>query len=110
MTRRTLLIACAMALLCSGPAAAQGFSGSGPQSPAPVPPKAANEVNVATRALLAAQRDGTYAGEAVPLRGEQAALAYQRYLDTFSRPMPGLSQGMTGQRGSSSASPSGTSR
>lgn len=110
MMHRILPIACAMAFLFSGPAAAQGFSGSDPQSATPAAPKAAHEINSATRALLAAQRDGTYAGEAVPLRGEQAALAYQRYLDTFSRPMPGLSQGMTGQRGSTSASPSGTSR
>ncbi|MEE2976882.1 MAG: DUF3613 domain-containing protein [Pseudomonadota bacterium] len=67
-------------------------------------------INDATRALLAAQRDGTYAGDLVPLRGEQAALAYQRYLETFSRPMPGLSQGMTGQRGGASAGPAGASR
>lgn len=101
MIQRLLLIACTALWLTSGTVAAQGFSGSGPQSAEPVSPKVDGQVNVATRALLKAQREGTYAGELVPLRGEEAALAYQRYLDTFSRPMPGMSQSQSSGRSSS---------
>ncbi|CAJ0789805.1 hypothetical protein LMG7141_02282 [Ralstonia condita] len=98
MIGRILLVAGVAASLVSGVAGAQGFSGSGPQSAEPAAPKVGSNVNDATRALLKAQRDGTYAGEFAPLRGEQAALAYRRYLDSFSRPMPGLSQTQSGTR------------
>ncbi len=108
MTSKIVYLLCAVALGGSGPAGAQGFSGA--TDAAPAAPQAGSRVNEATRALLSAQRDGTYAGEAVPLRGEQAALAYQRYLDTFSRPMPGLSQGGAGQRGAAATATTGTSR
>ncbi|WP_197338661.1 DUF3613 domain-containing protein [Ralstonia solanacearum] len=107
MTSKIVTVLCATALGWSGLAGAQGFSGA--TDAAPAASQAGRAVNDSTRRLLSAQRDGTYAGEAVPLRGEQAALAYQRYLDTFSRPMPGLSQGNSGQRGATPTAATGSS-
>ena len=98
------LMAAGMAVwLMSNPAGAQGFSGGNPQNATQAAPNVGSNMGDATRALLKAQRDGTYAGEFVPLRGEQAALAYQRYLDSFSRPMPGLSQTATSAKSTSSS-------
>ena len=99
MTFRILMAAGMAAWLTCGVAGAQGFSGSGPQN-AMAAPKVGTNVNDATRALLKAQAEGTYAGEFVPLRGEQAALAYQRYLNSFSQAMPGLAQQNSGSRAS----------
>lgn len=100
MIHRILMAASMAAWLVCGTAGAQGFSGGDTQSAAPAAPTVGTHAGDATRALLKAQRDGTYAGEFVPLRGEQAALAYQRYLDSFSRPMPGLTQQNAGARAS----------
>ncbi|CAJ0888784.1 hypothetical protein R20233_03350 [Ralstonia sp. LMG 32965] len=102
MIHRILMAAGAAAWLMTNPAGAQGFSGGNPQNPAQAAPNVGSDMGDATRALLKAQRDGTYAGEFVPLRGEQAALAYQRYLDSFSRPMPGLSQTASSAKSTSS--------
>ncbi len=98
MIHRMLLAAGVAAWLASGAAGAQGFSGSAQPGAEPPAPKVGNHVGDATRTLLKAQQEGTYAGESVPLRGEQAALAYQRYLDSFNKPMPGLSQTQSGTR------------
>ena len=99
-----ILMAAGMAVwLMSNPAGAQGFSGGNPQNATQAAPNVGSNMGDATRALLKAQRDGTYAGEFVPLRGEQAALAYQRYLDSFSRPMPGLSQTAPSAKSTSSS-------
>ena len=103
MNPRILMAAGAAAWLMCNPAEAQGFSGGNPQNATQAAPNVGTNVNDATRALLKAQRDGTYAGEFVPLRGEQAALAYQRYLDSFSRPMPGLSQTASSAKSTSSS-------
>ena len=98
------LMAAGMAVwLMSNPAGAQGFSGGNPQNATQAAPNVGSNMGDATRALLKAQRDGTYAGEFVPVRGEQAALAYQRYLDSFSRPMPGLSQTAPSAKSTSSS-------
>lgn len=100
MTYRILMaIGVATWLMCDV-ACAQGFSGSDPQSAAVPAPKVGTNVSDATRALLKAQAEGTYAGEFVPLQGEQAALAYQRYLNSFMQAMPGLAQQNSGTRAS----------
>ncbi|SDV51154.1 DUF3613 domain-containing protein [Chitinasiproducens palmae] len=41
-----------------------------------------------TRALLAAQADGTQAGAPLPMLGETASLSYRRYAQSFSHPIP----------------------
>jgi len=46
------------------------------------------EVGDATRALIRMQSAGTYAAPARPMLGDQASLAYQRYLDSFKHPIP----------------------
>jgi hypothetical protein len=100
MIHRILIAAGVVAWLMCNLASAQGLPGGNPQGATQATPQLGANVNDATRALLKAQREGAYAGEFVPLRGEQAALAYQRYLDTFSRPMPGLAQQSAGARAS----------
>ena len=97
MTFRTCLAALAAgAALQALPAAAQdapqppqppqsGAPGlSGPSAGRPI----AGEVGAGTRAILAIQREGTQAGALVPMTGEQAALGYQRYLDSFRFALP----------------------
>lgn len=61
--------------------------------PAPASPDAQispNDVPVGdtTRALLAIQRNGSQAGKMLPLSGEQAALGYGRYMQSFQHPLP----------------------
>ena len=103
MIQRVLLTGCLAAWLASGAAAAQGFSGSGPQGVQPTDSTADGTVNVATRALLKAQREGTYAGQLAPLRGEEAALfcackkTNARFLDFAAKHAAPL--GMTDTRG-----------
>lgn len=52
-----------------------------------------------TRMLLAVQRNGTQAGQMLRVPGEQAALAYQRYLDSFRHPIPERFVGQTSGAG-----------
>lgn len=46
------------------------------------------EIGADTRSLLAAQREGTQAGPVLPIPGQQAALAYERYLNSFRFALP----------------------
>ncbi|WP_237380629.1 DUF3613 domain-containing protein [Cupriavidus sp. SW-Y-13] len=41
-----------------------------------------------TRNLLAIQRSGTQAGKMLPMTGEQAALGYARYMQSFNYALP----------------------
>lgn len=41
-----------------------------------------------TREILAAQREGTQAGPLLPMTGEQGALGYTRYMNSFTYPLP----------------------
>lgn len=41
-----------------------------------------------TRALLEIQRNGSQAGPGLPMTGEQAALAYGRYMESFRYAIP----------------------
>lgn len=50
-------------------------------------------IGAATEAILTLQRDGTAAGTLQPIRGDVASRSYQRYLDSYSRPMPEPGQG-----------------
>lgn len=58
--------------------------------PAPAAPRAPahRQIGDATHALVRMQAEGTYAAPARPMPGDQAARAYQRYLDSFSHPIP----------------------
>ncbi|MDQ0143374.1 DUF3613 domain-containing protein [Cupriavidus necator] len=49
---------------------------------------ALREIGADTRAILAIQREGTQAGPMLPMHGEQAALGYERYLNSFRFALP----------------------
>ncbi|WP_455286357.1 DUF3613 domain-containing protein [Cupriavidus necator] len=49
---------------------------------------AQREIGADTRAILAIQREGTQAGPMLPMHGEQAALGYERYLNSFRFALP----------------------
>ncbi|KDC94148.1 PF12266 family protein [Bordetella bronchiseptica MBORD675] len=62
-------------------------------APAAAPAAAAaaadeDAVGAVTRGLLAAQADGRRAGPGLPLQGPVASAAWQRYLESFSQPIP----------------------
>jgi hypothetical protein len=57
-------------------------------SPAATSPNANADVGDVTRQLLGMQRQGTYAGKALPIPGPQASASYRRYLKSFEHPIP----------------------
>ena len=63
-----------------------------PQPAAQPAPQAAAEAPEAfgdiTRGLLAAQADGRRAGAALPVLGAASTAAWNRYVDSFTRPIP----------------------
>jgi len=52
------------------------------------PAPRASDVGGSTDAWLALQRDNRAAGPALPMLGDAASLAYQRYLDSFRNKIP----------------------
>lgn len=66
----------------------------------PAEPPAAREIGADTRAILAVQREGTQAGPLLPMHGEQAALGYERYMNSFRFALPEF---YTGQANASTA-------
>ena len=61
---------------------------------------AMREIGADTRAILAVQREGTQAGPLLPMHGEQAALGYERYMNSFRFALPEF---YTGQANASTA-------
>ncbi|KAI3597267.1 hypothetical protein D8I24_6727 [Cupriavidus necator H850] len=61
---------------------------------------AQREIGADTRAILAIQREGTQAGPMLPMHGEQAALGYERYMNSFRFALPEF---YTGQANASTA-------
>ncbi|MGE8656035.1 MAG: DUF3613 domain-containing protein [Achromobacter sp.] len=62
-----------------------------PQPASPAAPQAESareEFGDITRGLLAAQADGRRAGAALPVLGAASTAAWNRYLDSFTRPIP----------------------
>ncbi|SOE50708.1 hypothetical protein ODI_R2910 [Orrella dioscoreae] len=60
-------------------------------APAPAPaqsPAAEPAFGDTTRLLIAAQGDGRRAGTDLPMVGEAATRAWERYMDSFSQPIP----------------------
>ncbi|NYI01325.1 DUF3613 domain-containing protein [Cupriavidus plantarum] len=86
--RRILLLG---AVLCVSavPALAQQQTTDGPtmSTVPPLPSVPVIERND-TRALLQIQRSGAQAGPGLPMTGEQAALGYERYLESFRYAIP----------------------
>ncbi|CAB3956046.1 hypothetical protein LMG7053_04879 [Achromobacter ruhlandii] len=52
------------------------------------PEQAREEFGDITRGLLAAQADGRRAGAALPVLGAASTAAWNRYIDSFTRPIP----------------------
>ncbi|MCZ8390061.1 DUF3613 domain-containing protein [Achromobacter xylosoxidans] len=52
------------------------------------PEQAKEEFGDITRGLLAAQADGRRAGAALPVLGAASTAAWNRYIDSFTRPIP----------------------
>ncbi|AOB39481.1 DUF3613 domain-containing protein [Bordetella parapertussis] len=68
------------------PVVRQVAAPAAPAAAAPAPDDGA--VGAVTRGLLAAQADGRRAGPGLPLQGPVASAAWQRYLESFSQPVP----------------------
>lgn len=76
------------------------------QEPAPAQ-SARSEVGHATGAWLELQRGNTQAAPIQPMLGEEAGLAYRRYMESFKSKIPdlygsALNQGSSGQGGGAS--------
>ncbi|MFM0156019.1 DUF3613 domain-containing protein [Paraburkholderia sediminicola] len=74
------------------------------------PPVARSEVGHATTAWLDLQRGNSQAAPEQPMLGEEAGLAYRRYMESFKSKIPetygsALSQGSGGGQGGSSGQP-----
>ncbi|MFS8931802.1 DUF3613 domain-containing protein [Cupriavidus taiwanensis] len=69
---------------------AQGDAAMTEAAAADMPParSAQREIGADTRTILAIQREGTQAGPMLPMHGEQAALGYERYLNSFRFALP----------------------
>ncbi|ARP77413.1 DUF3613 domain-containing protein [Bordetella genomosp. 6] len=71
------------------PVVRQVAAPAAPAAAAPAAPAADDDaVGSVTRGLLAAQADGRRAGPGLPLQGPVASAAWQRYLESFSQPIP----------------------
>ncbi|WP_439686997.1 DUF3613 domain-containing protein [Cupriavidus oxalaticus] len=94
----------ALCLLLAPAAQAQPATPPAEASPGvigmPAEPPAAREIGADTRAILAVQREGTQAGPLLPMHGEQAALGYERYMNSFRFALPEF---YTGQANASTA-------
>jgi hypothetical protein len=78
--RKSLAPAWVLAIVFMGvPSAAVAWPGDSDLDP---------PVGSATQQALDLQRSGARAAAAQPMSGEQASLAYERYLKSFSQPIP----------------------
>jgi hypothetical protein len=69
------------------PPSTSPFTDTTPETAVPTrPPR--HEIGDVTRALLRMQAEGTYAGRALPILGDQASRSYQRYLNSFDYAIP----------------------
>jgi hypothetical protein len=59
-----------------------------PEPPVPAEREARIRVGDVTHTLLQAQADGRVAGPRLPMLGATADASWQRYLDSFKRPLP----------------------
>ncbi|WP_051376880.1 DUF3613 domain-containing protein [Burkholderia sp. WSM2232] len=94
---RALLLALAAVGAGAGNVCAQS-------APSGEPPAKRSEVGHATSAWLALQRSNAQAAAAQPMPGEQAGLAYRRYMQSFRSRIPdlygsALNQGNSGSQG-----------
>lgn len=77
----------------------------------PVPAAAADmntDVGSVTRQLLGMQRQGTNAGKALPIPGQEASASYQRYLKSFEHPIPEFYEAAVSKNAGSTSGASGS--
>ncbi|PXV55341.1 Protein of unknown function [Dyella jiangningensis] len=67
------------------------------------------EVGDVTRQLLVMQRQGTHAGKALPIPGQEASASYLRYLKSFEHPIPEFYEGAVSKNIGAGGNTSGTS-
>nr|WP_199041946.1 DUF3613 domain-containing protein [Dyella sp. ASV24] len=121
------LIACATSLgvnaqqtPITGQMGAPTSAPSATQAPADAPTSAAqpmpsadahadSEVGDVTRQLVSMQRQGTHAGKALPIPGQEASASYLRYLKSFEHPIPEFYEGAVSKNVGGSGNTSGTS-
>ncbi|WP_354685268.1 DUF3613 domain-containing protein [Cupriavidus necator] len=100
-----LLTPAAQAQTATAPAGAPATPGM------PAGQPAQREIGADTRAILAIQREGTQAGPLLLMHGEQAALGYERYLNSFRFALPefytGQANASTTRSGSAGQMPGG---
>jgi hypothetical protein len=97
--KTSLILAQALLLAALMPVTAWGQQPPGNPSSAPTPgfapaesapPFRASQIGDTTRYVLQLQANGTQAGKALPMLGDEATAAYQRYLKSFEHPIPDL--------------------
>ncbi|NUO85840.1 MAG: DUF3613 domain-containing protein [Cupriavidus sp.] len=90
---------------------AQGDAAPTEAAGMPTARPAQREIGADTRTILAIQREGTQAGPLLPMHGEQAALGYERYLNSFRFALPefytGQANASTTRAGSAGQMPGG---
>ena len=95
------------------PAATQPSAETPATAAQPVPnldaAPADTEVGDVTRQLLVMQRQGTHAGKALPIPGQEASASYQRYLKSFEHPIPEFYEGAVSKNIGAGGNTSGTS-
>ncbi|WP_081500587.1 DUF3613 domain-containing protein [Dyella japonica] len=69
----------------------------------------ATHVGSVTRQLFAMQSQGTNAGRALPIPGQEASASYQRYLKSFSHSIPEFYDTAVSKNGSSAGGTGGSS-
>ncbi|AOY95285.1 hypothetical protein BKK79_26270 [Cupriavidus sp. USMAA2-4] len=109
---RGIRIALLLALGLPGALAwAQAPAGGGEAAPPELTGRPAlRPIGENTRYVLEVQRSGAEAGPLLPMRGEQAALGYLRYMQSFRYQIPEFYSGQTSSSGlrGSAANSSGT--
>ncbi|KVO27733.1 DUF3613 domain-containing protein [Burkholderia ubonensis] len=94
----------ALVALLGAAASAQG------QQPAVNSTVNAAEIGRSTDAWLALQRDNRAAGPDLPMLGDAASLAYQRYLDSFKNKIPDSMGSPLGSGGGASSGGQGSAQ
>lgn len=64
-------------------------------------------IGYTTRQLLQIQTSGSQAGQSLPMLGDEATVAYRRYMESFNHPIPEFFQSTVNKNGSGSSSGSG---
>jgi hypothetical protein len=60
-------------------------------------------IGYTTRQLLQMQASGSHAGNRLPMLGDEASASYQRYIQSFTHPIPEFYESKVGKNGSNSS-------